>query len=329
MLSGDNSILQKATDAKTLTGIQQEKEIIALAYNSALAKKVGNGDSTPVTSEDMNTELTNQGATASGSNPIKVTFNASKRKYTINNDSIEYAGIQSEENNENDWIVAWTYDGTNWSEPKSPGTTLSGKIIAKIYNLNDNITVNNINGVEVETNKYYLQIIGNGEMGRLISDDEEEAYAWQNYYLENDVWLPKAITKSTVSDGITNIGNYCFYDFSNLNDLAYPSNIESIGNWAFYCCNGVNNSLVLNHVQSIGDWAFSLSPVTSIYILQKEIAIGNYAFMYNSGFTDIYYIGTEEEYLENVSIGSDNTEIQNAHIHYNYNSNQSNEQILN
>ena len=40
MLSGDNSILQKATDAKTQTGIGQEKEIVALAYNSALAKKL-------------------------------------------------------------------------------------------------------------------------------------------------------------------------------------------------------------------------------------------------------------------------------------------------
>lgn len=39
MLSGDNSILQKATDAKNETEKGQEKEIVALAYDSALAKK--------------------------------------------------------------------------------------------------------------------------------------------------------------------------------------------------------------------------------------------------------------------------------------------------
>lgn len=83
MLTGDNSILQKATEAKEQTDIAQEKETIALAYNSALAKKVGNGISTPVTSEDMNTELTNQGATASGSNPITVTFTTNGHFYTI------------------------------------------------------------------------------------------------------------------------------------------------------------------------------------------------------------------------------------------------------
>lgn len=90
MLSGDNGILQKATDAKTQTGIGQEKEIIALAYNSALAKKVSNGDSTAVTATDLNTELTNQGASADGDNPITVTFTESQNTYTIDsNGNIE------------------------------------------------------------------------------------------------------------------------------------------------------------------------------------------------------------------------------------------------
>ena len=101
MLAGDNSILQKATDAKTESEKGQEQEIVALAYNSALAKKVGNGDSTLVTSEDMNTELTNQGATANGSDPITVTFTASKRQYTINNGIVEYAGIETDNPIEN------------------------------------------------------------------------------------------------------------------------------------------------------------------------------------------------------------------------------------
>ena len=55
-----------------------------MAYNSALAKKVGNGDASAVTSEDMNIELINQGANASGNNPIVVTFEKSQRQYSIN-----------------------------------------------------------------------------------------------------------------------------------------------------------------------------------------------------------------------------------------------------
>lgn len=55
-----------------------------MAYNSALAKKVGNGDASAVTSEDMNIELINQGDNASGNNPIVVTFEKSQRQYSIN-----------------------------------------------------------------------------------------------------------------------------------------------------------------------------------------------------------------------------------------------------
>ncbi len=47
----------------------------------------------------MNTELTNQGASANGANPITVTFTKSKRQYTIySSGTIEYAGIKSKNN---------------------------------------------------------------------------------------------------------------------------------------------------------------------------------------------------------------------------------------
>ena len=107
MLSGNNSILQKATDAKSETEKGQEKEFVVLAYNSALAKKVSNNDLTPVTAADLNTELTSQGASADGSNPIIVTFSVSKRQYTVNNGVVDYAGIKNgDEQNDNDLPTA-------------------------------------------------------------------------------------------------------------------------------------------------------------------------------------------------------------------------------
>ena len=89
MLSGDNGILQKATESKTETEKGQEKEIVALAYNSALAKKVGNGNSSAITDSELNAELDNSEATASG-NPIIVTFIKSGNAYKIDsNGNIE------------------------------------------------------------------------------------------------------------------------------------------------------------------------------------------------------------------------------------------------
>ena len=87
MLAGDNSILQKATDAKTQTGVGQEKEAITLAYNSALAKKVSNGNSNAVTDSELNDELDSSEATASG-NPIIVTFRKSGNAYEIDNNGV-------------------------------------------------------------------------------------------------------------------------------------------------------------------------------------------------------------------------------------------------
>ena len=87
MLSGNNGILQRATDAKTQTGIEQEKEIVALAYNSVLAKKVSNGNLNAVTDSELNDELDNSEATASG-NPIIVTFNKSGNTYEIDSNGV-------------------------------------------------------------------------------------------------------------------------------------------------------------------------------------------------------------------------------------------------
>ncbi len=93
---GNSGILQKAKYAASENEKGKEKEIIALAYESALASKASNGNSLTVTAEDMNAELTGKGAIAKGNNPIKVTFTDSKRQYTINsNGTIDYAGIKN------------------------------------------------------------------------------------------------------------------------------------------------------------------------------------------------------------------------------------------
>ena len=64
MLSGDNSILQRATDAKTKSDEAQIKERVRLAYSSALTKDLtnGNGDLTkPTLDEEINNEFGSSG----------------------------------------------------------------------------------------------------------------------------------------------------------------------------------------------------------------------------------------------------------------------------
>ena len=82
MLTGQNGILTQAQNASKQTDIGKEKEQIALAYNGAVTKK----QSTDITAADLNDQFKANGtdATASGENPITVTFGEpSNRVYTI------------------------------------------------------------------------------------------------------------------------------------------------------------------------------------------------------------------------------------------------------
>ena len=238
MLSGDNGILQKATDAKEQTGIGQEKEIVALAYNSALAKKVGNGISTPVTSEDMNAELTNQGATASESNPIKVTFTDSKRQYTVDNGIVDYAGIKTD-NPAGDGL-----EGLSSTEIALLPTGVTEKTIENISNEN----LKNITKI-----KAVITDSDNGEVpipkGANYKDGTESTGVVIEYKGSEFVWIPvpvtisnllypkgttKAMAKESTGDyaGTTHdLINYegVFYSFSGTGNASYSEEQSNYG----------------------------------------------------------------------------------------------------
>ena len=83
MLSGDNGILQRATDAKTNTDNAQIREKIRLAYNSALTKDITNqnGEVQKSTLED---ELENEFPNKA----IEITDSADKKEWVITIDGV-------------------------------------------------------------------------------------------------------------------------------------------------------------------------------------------------------------------------------------------------
>ena len=81
-LTGENGILTRANESKTETEKGEEEEAIRLAYNGVMADNLGDG----VTAKQLENELQANGynATATGENPIVVTFGApSNRVYEI------------------------------------------------------------------------------------------------------------------------------------------------------------------------------------------------------------------------------------------------------
>ena len=72
-------------------------------------------------------------------------------------------------------------------------------------------------------------------------------------------WYSKRATIKNViiENGVTNIGNYAFYNCSNLTSVTIPESVTSIGNYAFYSCSSLTAISIPNSATSIGSLAFA------------------------------------------------------------------------
>lgn len=121
-----------------------------------------------------------------------------------------------------------------------------------------------------------LTIAGNGAM--------------KNCSYTTDAWLSYAdsIVKVEIKPGVTNIGDYTFYQCSSLTSVTIPSSVTSIGNAAFYHCFNLNSMTIPSSVISIGDAAFNGCALSSVTIPSSVTSIGNGAFTgcsYLTGFS--------------------------------------------
>ena len=84
------------------------------------------------------------------------------------------------------------------------------------------------------------------------------------------------------------LGDYVFYDCSDLTSLTLPSGLTEIGYGAFYGCSGLTSITLPSGVTSIGKYAFSVcSGLTSITLPSGVTKIGNDAFYGCSGLTNL------------------------------------------
>lgn len=143
-----------------------------------------------------------------------------------------------------------------------------------------------------------------------------------------------------LSDSITSIGNYAFAQCRYAVSVTLPSNLKRIGNQAFYECNSLSTLIFSNKLESIGDYSFydcyELSSVklgtsvksigiyafaqctslASLFIPLSVTSIGNSAFNWCYDLVDVYYSGSNSQWNA-ISIGSNNTYLTTATIHYN------------
>ena len=91
-----------------------------------------------------------------------------------------------------------------------------------------------------------LTLSGSGEM-----ENYESFYEYAPWHYNNP------IIKVSISDGITRIGNYAFYDCYDLASVTIPNSVTSIGYKAFSGCSALTSVTIPNSVTSIVNNAFS------------------------------------------------------------------------
>ncbi|MCD8382307.1 MAG: leucine-rich repeat protein, partial [Clostridiales bacterium] len=122
------------------------------------------------------------------------------------------------------------------------------------------------------------------------------------------------LTKVVIPDSVTDIGDSAFFGCTNLADVTIGSSVTEIRAYVF-AYTALSNVIIPEGVTDISEYAFHCAALTSVTIPESVISIGTGAFSYCVGLTDVYYAGSKADWAA-ISIGSYNTYLENATIHY-------------
>ena len=107
----------------------------------------------------------------------------------------------------------------------------------------------------------------------------------------------ESATEIAIPEGVTEIGEYAFFDCQSLADITIPASVTKIGAHAFYGCQSLAGITIPSSVTEIGYGAFSdCRSLASITIPDSVTEIGAWAFKACESLADIRFGGTESQW---------------------------------
>ncbi len=130
------------------------------------------------------------------------------------------------------------------------------------------------------------------------------------------IHVPKSIKGSiTISDGVTEIGDYAFAECSSLTSIVMPDSVTTIGGRAFDGCSSLTSVNIGNGVITIAYRAFSgCSSLKNVTISDSVTTIGEDAFDYCTSLTSINVSDGNKNYSSVDGILYDNEKTQIIHV---------------
>ena len=139
-----------------------------------------------------------------------------------------------------------------------------------------------------------------------ISVDEKNPYlcsdgsALYNKDKSELVFVYHTVRKMSIPSSVTKIGDYAFYNCTNLTSIELPSGVTEIGDYAFYNCTNLSSLTLPSGVKEIGFSAFQgCKSLTSVTIPSGVKYISSFTFYECESLrfinlpSDLKYIGEE------------------------------------
>lgn len=122
----------------------------------------------------------------------------------------------------------------------------------------------------------------------------------------------------TIPATVTTIKGQAFSEAVTLEAIIIPDTVKTIGSHAFLDCTNLRSAVILADTDKIGQYTFyNCGQLSEITLTNRIQSVGFRAFTEQSEQTDVYYLGTEEEWAGIVFEGVQNEGLTEGNVHFN------------